>query len=160
MIGQLQGLAALPLGKKPGTHLIGGWVGPSDCVDVQKKENIFPWWDSNSGLSSPYPVAIPTTTSHFQIISLTSKIWRSSTRYKNPVSISRKRHCFYITKANWLIHFWYVKCIHYQKIWNTVPELSSKYSVCGQSQSKAGGVYRCWLTPWSVYSLRNERCLN
>jgi hypothetical protein len=32
-------LAALPLGKAPGTHWIGGWVGPGvDLDDVEKRK--------------------------------------------------------------------------------------------------------------------------
>jgi len=31
--GQSQSPAALPLVKKPGTHSIGGWVGPRDSLD-------------------------------------------------------------------------------------------------------------------------------
>jgi hypothetical protein len=31
--GQLHALAALPPGKRPGTHCIGGWVGPRTGLD-------------------------------------------------------------------------------------------------------------------------------
>jgi len=31
--GQHYALAALPLGKRPGTHCIGGWVGPRVGLD-------------------------------------------------------------------------------------------------------------------------------
>jgi hypothetical protein len=32
--GQLHALVALPLGKKPGAHCIGGWVGPRAGLDL------------------------------------------------------------------------------------------------------------------------------
>ena len=35
--GQLHALAALPLRKYLGTHLLGGWVGPRAAVDVSQK---------------------------------------------------------------------------------------------------------------------------
>jgi hypothetical protein len=37
--GQLQAPAALPEGRAPGTHWIGGWVGPKACLDdVEKRK--------------------------------------------------------------------------------------------------------------------------
>jgi hypothetical protein len=35
--GQLHAPAALPPGKRPGTHCIGGWVGPRSGLDGCKK---------------------------------------------------------------------------------------------------------------------------
>jgi hypothetical protein len=34
--GQFQYPAVLPLGKNPGTHCIGGWVGPKSGLDVSE----------------------------------------------------------------------------------------------------------------------------
>jgi hypothetical protein len=38
--GQLHALAALPPGKDPGTHWIGGWVGPRAVLDPVVKRKI------------------------------------------------------------------------------------------------------------------------
>ena len=35
--GQLHALAALPLGKRPGTRCSGGWLGPGACLDEGRK---------------------------------------------------------------------------------------------------------------------------
>ena len=35
--GQIHAPAALPPGKRPGTHCIGGWVGPRASLDSCKK---------------------------------------------------------------------------------------------------------------------------
>ena len=43
--------AALPPGKRPGTHFIGGWVGPSVVLDGCGKSR--PYRDSIRGLSGP-----------------------------------------------------------------------------------------------------------
>jgi len=44
-------LAALPLGKRPGSHCIGGWVGPRASQDRCGKSH--PQRDSIPGPSSP-----------------------------------------------------------------------------------------------------------
>ena len=44
--------AALPLGKRPGTHCIGGWVGPRAGQDGCEKSR--PQRDSIPGRSNPY----------------------------------------------------------------------------------------------------------
>ena len=44
--------AALPLGKRPGTHSIGGWVGAWTGLDGCGMS--VPHWYSIPGLSSPY----------------------------------------------------------------------------------------------------------
>jgi hypothetical protein len=59
--GQLHVPAALPPGKRPGTHCIGGWVGPRAGLGGCEKYR--PHRDSIPGLFSPYRVAIPTTLS-------------------------------------------------------------------------------------------------
>ena len=38
--GQLHAPAALPAGKKPGTHCIGGWVGPTAGLDRRGKSRL------------------------------------------------------------------------------------------------------------------------
>jgi len=48
--GQCHALATLPPGKRPGTHCIGGWVGPRTGLDGCRKSH--PYWDSIPGLSS------------------------------------------------------------------------------------------------------------
>ena len=58
---QLHALAALPPGKRPGTHCIGGWVGPRASLDGREKSR--PHRDSIPGPSSLWRVAIPTTLS-------------------------------------------------------------------------------------------------
>jgi hypothetical protein len=49
--GQGHAPAALPPGKRPGTHLTGGWVSPRACLDSTK--NLAPHRDSIPGSSSP-----------------------------------------------------------------------------------------------------------
>ena len=49
--GQRHALAALPLGKRPGTHRMGGWVGPTAGLDVCGKSRIHR--DPIPGPSSP-----------------------------------------------------------------------------------------------------------
>ena len=56
--GQRHGPAALYPRERPGTHCIGGWVGPSAGLDGRGKSR--PHRDSIPGPSSPYRVAIPT----------------------------------------------------------------------------------------------------
>jgi hypothetical protein len=47
--GQLHTPAALPSGRSPGTHWIGGWVGPRAGLDAVVKRKIpTPYRDSNS----------------------------------------------------------------------------------------------------------------
>jgi hypothetical protein len=41
MSGQLHAPAALPPRKSPGTHWIGGWVGPRSSLELQSKEKSF-----------------------------------------------------------------------------------------------------------------------
>ena len=43
--GQRHPPAALPLGKRPGTHCIGGWVGPKANLDRCKKSRPPPGFD-------------------------------------------------------------------------------------------------------------------
>ena len=43
--GQLHAPAALPPGKRPGTHFIGGWVGPRTGVDGCGKSRPPPGFD-------------------------------------------------------------------------------------------------------------------
>jgi len=49
--GQSHAPAALPPGKRPGTHFTGGWVGPMAGLDGYGKSRLH--WVSNSGPSSP-----------------------------------------------------------------------------------------------------------
>ena len=56
--GQCHVPAVLTPGKRPGTRCAGGWVDPRACQDGWGKPR--PYLDSNSGPSSPQPVAIPT----------------------------------------------------------------------------------------------------
>ena len=49
--GQRHAPTALPLGKRPGTHCIGGWVGTRAGLDGCVKSR--PHRDSIPGLSSP-----------------------------------------------------------------------------------------------------------
>jgi hypothetical protein len=49
--GQLHAPAALPPGKRTGTHFIGGWVGSRADLDVCEKSR--PYRDSVPGPSSP-----------------------------------------------------------------------------------------------------------
>jgi hypothetical protein len=49
--GQLHAPAALPLGKRPSTYCIGGWVGPRAGLDGYGKSR--PHRDSIPGPSSP-----------------------------------------------------------------------------------------------------------
>jgi hypothetical protein len=49
--GQLHAPAALPLGKRPGNHCRGDWVGPRAGLDVCGKSR--PHRDSIPGPSSP-----------------------------------------------------------------------------------------------------------
>jgi len=46
-----------PLGNRPGTHCIGGWVGPRDGLGECVKSR--PHRDSIPGSSSPYRFVIP-----------------------------------------------------------------------------------------------------
>ena len=57
--GQLHAQAALLPGKRPGTHCIGGWLGPRADLDSCGKSR--PHWDSNPEPSSPQLVAVPST---------------------------------------------------------------------------------------------------
>ena len=44
--------------ERPGTHFIGGWMGPGTSLDECRKS--CPYWDMVLGISSSYWVAIPT----------------------------------------------------------------------------------------------------
>ena len=57
--GQSFSPAALPPGKRVGTHYIGGWVGPRAGLDGRGKSR--PQCDLIPEPSSPYPAAIPFT---------------------------------------------------------------------------------------------------
>jgi len=46
-------------GKNPGTHFMGGWLGPRTGLDFREKRKIYCCY-SNPGPSSPWRVAIPT----------------------------------------------------------------------------------------------------
>jgi hypothetical protein len=46
--GQCHASATLPLGKRPGTHCIGGWVGPSASLYVCGKSCPPPGFDSQT----------------------------------------------------------------------------------------------------------------
>jgi hypothetical protein len=46
-----------PEERAPGTHWIGGWVGPRAGLDDVEMRKFFPHRDSNSGLSVVQPVA-------------------------------------------------------------------------------------------------------
>jgi hypothetical protein len=51
---QLHAPAALPSGKNPGTHWIGGWVGPRAGLDAVVKRKIpSPSRDSNPSIIQP-----------------------------------------------------------------------------------------------------------
>jgi hypothetical protein len=54
--GQRHAFAALLPGKRPGTHCVGGWVGPRGVLDIC--ENSCPHRDSIPGPSIPYKFAI------------------------------------------------------------------------------------------------------
>ena len=56
--GQRNAPAALPPGKRPGTHLTGGWIVTRACLDGCGKSR--PNRDSILGPSIPQQVAIPT----------------------------------------------------------------------------------------------------
>jgi hypothetical protein len=49
--GKSHALAAVSLGKRPGTHYIGGWVGPRDGLDGCGKSR--PFCELVTGSSSP-----------------------------------------------------------------------------------------------------------
>ena len=68
--GQRHAPAALPPGKRPGTHCTGGWVGPRTGLDGCEKFCLHP--DSIPGPSSQWRVAMPTELS-----------WLTCREYKN-----------------------------------------------------------------------------
>jgi hypothetical protein len=56
--GQLHAHTALPPGKQPpGTHCIGGWVGPRTDLDVMEKRKILPCQEGNTDSLAVQPVA-------------------------------------------------------------------------------------------------------
>jgi len=57
--GQRHAPAVLPPEKRPGTHCIGGWVGPRARLDGCGKSRPPPPRDSISRLSSPYRLRYP-----------------------------------------------------------------------------------------------------
>jgi hypothetical protein len=59
--GQLHAPATLPPGKIPGTHCIGGWVGPRAGLDGCEKSR--PHWIRSPDRPARSVVAIPTTLS-------------------------------------------------------------------------------------------------
>jgi hypothetical protein len=52
--GQLHAPAALPPGKSPGTHFIGGWVDPTAGLDDMEKWKLF----TLPGLELPLPLVV------------------------------------------------------------------------------------------------------
>lgn len=57
--GQLPDPAALHQGNKSGTHWVGEWVGlTAELCNSGRKKIFCRCWDSNTGLSTPFPVAI------------------------------------------------------------------------------------------------------
>ena len=54
--GQLYTQAVLPPRKDSGTHIIGGWMGPIEPIDISEMKKMF-WFcrESKDGHSSPYP---------------------------------------------------------------------------------------------------------
>jgi len=56
--GQRHAPATLHPGERPGTHCIGGWVGPRAGLDWCRKFR--PHWDSIPGSFNPQRVSIPT----------------------------------------------------------------------------------------------------
>ena len=90
--GQLHAPAALPPGNRPGTHCIGGWVGPRAGLDGCEKS--LPHRDSIPGPSSSKQVAIPTELSDIGGLILTGrkqKYWerKVSQYYLVPLQTSR-----------------------------------------------------------------------
>jgi hypothetical protein len=59
--GQLHALAALPPGKSPGTHFIGGWVDPRADLDDMEKWKFF----TLSGLELPLPLVVQPVASRY-----------------------------------------------------------------------------------------------
>jgi hypothetical protein len=56
--GQLHASAALPSGKDPGIHWIGGWMGPRAVLDeVVKRKIPSPRRESNPRIPNVQPVA-------------------------------------------------------------------------------------------------------
>jgi hypothetical protein len=52
--------------RAPGTHWIGGWVGPRTGLDDMEKKRV-PYRDSNFDTSAVQPVVIPTELSRLHI---------------------------------------------------------------------------------------------
>ena len=67
--GQQHAPAALPPGKRPGTHCIRGWVGPRAGLDGYGKP--CPHWNSIPGQSSLQQVSISTALFRFTFINVT-----------------------------------------------------------------------------------------
>jgi hypothetical protein len=55
--GQLHALTALPGERAPGTHWIGGWVGPRVSLDTWRREEPY---NAGNRTQAFQPVAIPT----------------------------------------------------------------------------------------------------
>ena len=59
MIGKLNPPTDLSLGKNPGQHWMGGWVGlRAGLIVLGKRKISYPYHDSNPGQSSPSPFAV------------------------------------------------------------------------------------------------------
>jgi hypothetical protein len=103
--GQLQSPAALPPGKRHGTHCIGGWVGPRAGLDGFDKSRSHR--DSIPGPSSPQRVTIPTTLSrpiliiiydgYFTLFVQAGK--ETEARIQHINSLSQARSAFYVAQA-------------------------------------------------------------
>jgi hypothetical protein len=59
--GQLHAPAALPPGKAPGTHFIGGWVDPRTSLDNMEKWKFF----TLKGLELPPPLVVQPVASRY-----------------------------------------------------------------------------------------------
>jgi hypothetical protein len=59
--GQLHVPAALPPGKSPGTHFIGGWVDPRVGLDYMEKWKFF----TLPGLELPLPLVVQPVASRY-----------------------------------------------------------------------------------------------
>ena len=86
MGGQRHAPAALPPGKRPGTHCVGDWVGLRAGLD--RCEKSLPHSEFDLGQSSPYRVAIPTELSQ-------------SSRNINPSEFVGLLNQFHVSKLNY-----------------------------------------------------------
>jgi hypothetical protein len=51
----------MPRERAPGTHCMGGWVGPRTCLDIVETRNILPLPGIQPHLSTPMPTETPQT---------------------------------------------------------------------------------------------------